>query len=284
MNTSKTFDIIVIGGGHAAIEAALAPARMGLRVAMITLDPARVGQMSCNPAVGGTAKGQVVREIDALGGEMARATDRAGLQFRMLNRGKGPAVWSPRVQTDRVLYRTVMTDIVSRQENLTLIADEAVDFIESAGRIGGVVGSSGVRYEARAVIVGTGTFLNGLSFTAASRPRPADAATSRRPRTCRRRCAASDSPSDGSRPARRCASTAEPSTIRFARFSPATRTRCRCLISRGACRRNRFPAGSRTRTSARTRSSATTWTARRSIPGRFPRPASATARRSKTRS
>ncbi len=162
MNTPTSFDVIVIGGGHAAIEAALAPARMGLRVAMITLDPARIGQMSCNPAVGGTAKGQVVREIDALGGEMARATDRAGMQFRMLNRGKGPAVWSPRVQTDRVLYRTVMTDTVSRQPNLTVIADEVIDFIEAGGRIAGVLGSSGRRYESRAVIVGTGTFLNGL--------------------------------------------------------------------------------------------------------------------------
>src|SRR6185436_17394112 len=95
---SQTFDVIEIGSGHAAIEAALAPARLGLQVMMMTMDATKIGQMSCNPAVGGIAKGQVVREIDALGGEMGRATDRAGIQFRMLNRGKGPAVWSPRAQ------------------------------------------------------------------------------------------------------------------------------------------------------------------------------------------
>jgi tRNA uridine 5-carboxymethylaminomethyl modification enzyme len=162
MNTSTSFDIIVIGGGHAAIEAALAPARMGLRVALLTLDPSRIGQMSCNPAVGGTAKGQVVREIDALGGEMAKATDRAGIQFRMLNRGKGPAVWSPRAQCDRARYREVMTETVLSAPNLAVIADEAIDFIEAEGRMAGIVGKSGARYGARAVIVGTGTFLNGL--------------------------------------------------------------------------------------------------------------------------
>ena len=97
------YDVIVIGSGHAAIEAALAPARMGLSTLMLTMDVTKIGQMSCNPSIGGIAKGQVVREIDALGGEMAKATDRAGLQFRMLNTGKGPAVWSPRAQCDRVL-------------------------------------------------------------------------------------------------------------------------------------------------------------------------------------
>ena len=159
---TSPFDIIVIGGGHAAIEAALAPARMGLRVALLTLDPAKIGQMSCNPAVGGTAKGQVVREIDALGGEMAKATDRAGIQFRMLNRGKGPAVWSPRAQCDRGRYRDTMTATVAAEPNVTVIADEAIDFIDESGRVAGVVGKSGTRYPARAVIVGTGTFLNGL--------------------------------------------------------------------------------------------------------------------------
>ena len=157
-----TFDVIVIGGGHAAIEAALAPARLGLQVALLTLDPQKIGQMSCNPAIGGTAKGQVVREIDALGGEMAKATDRAGMQFRMLNRGKGPAVWSPRVQCDRVRYRRVMTESVSSQPNLRVVADEAVDFIVGQGRVAGVLGRSGARYASRAVVVGTGTFLNGL--------------------------------------------------------------------------------------------------------------------------
>ena len=161
-SSSLSFDVIVIGGGHAAIEAALAPARLGLRVALVTLDPSKIGQMSCNPAIGGTAKGQVVREIDALGGEMAKATDRAGLQFRMLNRGKGPAVWSPRAQCDRSRYRAAMTETVAAEPNLTIIADEAVDFLDEGGRISGIAGKSGRRYESRAVIVGTGTFLNGL--------------------------------------------------------------------------------------------------------------------------
>jgi tRNA uridine 5-carboxymethylaminomethyl modification enzyme len=159
---STTFDVIVIGSGHAAIEAALAPARMGLRTLMLTMDKAKIGQMSCNPAVGGIAKGQVVREVDALGGEMAKATDQAGMQFRMLNRGKGPAVWSPRAQCDRALYRDLMTQTVVREPNLSVIEDEAVEILTDAGRVAGVRGRSGTDYAGRAVILGTGTFLKGL--------------------------------------------------------------------------------------------------------------------------
>ena len=159
---SSHFDIVVIGAGHASIEAALAPARMGLRVAMITMDAAKIGQMSCNPAVGGIAKGQVVREVDALGGEMGKATDKAGMQFRMLNRGKGPAVWSPRAQCDRALYRDVMTATVKAEPNLTVIEDEVVDITTENDRVSDVLGKSGARYGARAVVVGTGTFLKGL--------------------------------------------------------------------------------------------------------------------------
>lgn len=155
----NTYDIIVIGAGHASIEAALAPARMGLSVLMITMDPSKIGQMSCNPAVGGIAKGQVVREIDALGGEMGKATDKAGMQFRMLNRSKGPAVWSPRAQCDRTLYREAMTETVLKQPNLSVVADEAVDFVLENGHMAGVVGASGTIYRCRAVVVGTGTFL-----------------------------------------------------------------------------------------------------------------------------
>ena len=121
------YDVIVIGSGHAAIEAALAPARMGLSVLMLTLDVTKIGQMSCNPSIGGIAKGQVVREIDALGGEMARATDEAGLQFRTLNTGKGPAVWSPRAQCDRALYREIMIRQVMAQKNLRVLPGECVD-------------------------------------------------------------------------------------------------------------------------------------------------------------
>ncbi|OVE75469.1 tRNA uridine-5-carboxymethylaminomethyl(34) synthesis enzyme MnmG, partial [bacterium F11] len=159
---SQTFDIIVIGSGHASIEAALAAARMGCKVMMMTLDPSKIGQMSCNPAIGGIAKGQVVREIDALGGEMGRATDQAALQFRMLNRSKGPAVWSPRAQCDRNQYRTIMVETLQHQKNLTIISGECVDIFVDNHRVSGIVDNQGVRYKSRAVILGTGTFLKGL--------------------------------------------------------------------------------------------------------------------------
>lgn len=157
-----SFDVIVIGAGHAAIEAALAPARMGLKVMMMTMDPEKIGQMSCNPAIGGTAKGQVVREIDALGGEMGRATDKAALQFRMLNRGKGPAVWSPRAQCDRALYHEIMTETIRRQPQVTVISGECVDISVDKGRANGVIDQKGTFYRSQAVIVATGTFLKGL--------------------------------------------------------------------------------------------------------------------------
>ncbi|MBK8574532.1 MAG: tRNA uridine-5-carboxymethylaminomethyl(34) synthesis enzyme MnmG [Elusimicrobia bacterium] len=155
-------DLIVIGAGHAAIEAALAGARLGHSTLLITLDKTKIGQMSCNPAVGGVGKGQVVREIDALGGEMARATDRAGLQFKMLNRGKGPAVWSPRVQCDRTLYRDVMTRTVLNQPNLTVLEDEAVSVLVEGGRVTGVRAARAGNIRARAVVIGAGTFMKGL--------------------------------------------------------------------------------------------------------------------------
>src|SRR3954469_4806769 len=156
------FDVIVIGAGHAGTEAAVAAARLGARVAIVTSALESIGQMSCNPAIGGVAKGTVVREVDALGGIMGRATDLSTIQFRMLNRGKGPAVWSPRAQCDRARYRAAMSATVKAEPNVTVVADEAIDFIDEGGRIGGVVGKSGERYGARAVIVGTGTFLSGL--------------------------------------------------------------------------------------------------------------------------
>src|SRR5438093_5764796 len=114
------FDVLVVGAGHAGIEAALAPARMGLRVALLTMNADTVGQMSCNPAIGGVAKGQIVREIDALGGEMGKVIDAAGIQFRMLNRTKGPAMHSPRAQADKKLYQFTMKERVESQANLTL--------------------------------------------------------------------------------------------------------------------------------------------------------------------
>lgn len=158
----SNFKIIVVGSGHAAIEAALAGARSGFATALVTMDKAKIGQMSCNPAVGGVGKGQVVRELDALGGEMGRATDRAGLQFKMLNRGKGPAVWSPRAQCDRALYREAMTDVVLNQPHLTVVEDEVVEISVENGRVQGVVLRRGGKLPARIVILGTGTFMQGL--------------------------------------------------------------------------------------------------------------------------
>jgi len=161
ITSSEKFDVIVIGVGHAAIEAALSPARMGLKVLMMTLDPTKIGQMSCNPSIGGTAKGQVVREIDALGGEMGVATDRAALQFRMLNRGKGPAVWSPRAQCDRGYYRDVMTQSIGYEKNIRVLAGECVDIFVDKGRAAGVIDAGGTCTLSKAVIITTGTFLRG---------------------------------------------------------------------------------------------------------------------------
>ena len=155
-------DIVVIGGGHAAIEAALAGARMGFSVLLVTLDKTRIGQMSCNPAVGGVGKGQAVREVDALGGEMAHLTDRAGCQFKMLNRGKGPAMWSPRAQCDRALYREAATAAVLSQPGLTVLEDEVVAVREEGGRATGVETRRAGFIPSRAVVVSTGTFMNGL--------------------------------------------------------------------------------------------------------------------------
>ncbi len=156
------FEIIVVGGGHAGIEAALACARMGHSVAMITMSKAAIGRMSCNPAVGGLAKGQLVVEIDALGGEIGFATDQAGIQFRLLNRSKGPAVQSRRAQCDRARYSKVMIDAVERQPNLHVIEGEVTDLIIETSICQGAILSSGEKISAKAVVITAGTFLNGL--------------------------------------------------------------------------------------------------------------------------
>ena len=156
------FDVVVIGAGHAGCEAALAAARMGCRTLLLTMSLDAIGQMSCNPAVGGTAKGHLVREIDALGGEMGRNTDRAAIQFKTLNASRGPAVRSSRAQCDRARYRGAMKHTVETQVRLETRQGQAVRFVLDGGRVAGVVDQLGVEYRARAVIVTAGTFLRGL--------------------------------------------------------------------------------------------------------------------------
>ncbi|MFN2492196.1 MAG: tRNA uridine-5-carboxymethylaminomethyl(34) synthesis enzyme MnmG [Pyrinomonadaceae bacterium] len=159
------FDVIVIGGGHAGCEAASAAARVGANTALVTLNLDLIGQMSCNPAIGGIAKGHLVREIDALGGIMGRVIDRTGIQFRLLNRSRGPAVQSPRAQADRALYRMEMRKTLESTPNLQLRQGMVIDLLVKNEKICGVEMQDGRRIRAQAVIIATGTFLNGLIHT-----------------------------------------------------------------------------------------------------------------------
>ena len=156
------YDVIVIGAGHAGCEAAAAAARLGSSTLLITHDLNKIAQMSCNPAVGGIAKGQIVREIDALGGQMGIVTDRTAIQFRMLNRSKGPAMWSPRAQSDRNRFSALWRHVLENTPNLSLWQDSVIQFIINDNRVGGVVTSLGVTFTARAVVLTAGTFLDGL--------------------------------------------------------------------------------------------------------------------------
>ena len=156
------YDVIVIGGGHAGCEAATAAARMGAKTCLITMDMNKIGQMSCNPAIGGIAKGQIVREIDALGGEMGLVTDATSIQFRMLNCGKGPAVWSPRAQCDRGKFIWEWRTRLDRVDGLDIWQDEACELLVEKGEAVGVETVWGVTFRAKAVIITAGTFLNGL--------------------------------------------------------------------------------------------------------------------------
>src|SRR5215204_6119607 len=161
MRDSK-YDVIVVGAGHAGVEAAWAAARMGRSVAICTLSEGTVAHMPCNPAVGGTAKGHLVREIDALGGLMGLAIDATGIQFKLLNRSRGPAVWSPRAQADKRRYSRWVDDALGREPNITWILGKAGRLLVDHGRIVGLAMEDGDSHSARAVIVTTGTFLNGL--------------------------------------------------------------------------------------------------------------------------
>jgi tRNA uridine 5-carboxymethylaminomethyl modification enzyme len=159
---TKNYDVVIVGAGHAGCEAAMASSRMGMSACIFTMNLDTIGQMSCNPAIGGLAKGHLVREIDALGGEMAKVADKAGIQFRMLNKSKGPAVWSLRAQADRVLYRMAMRQTLEAEKNLDIKQATVEELIVEGGKVQGVRTSLGVYYGAKCVIVTTGTFLKGL--------------------------------------------------------------------------------------------------------------------------
>ena len=156
------YDVIVIGGGHAGCEAACAAANLGSSTLLITLDMNKIAQMSCNPAVGGIAKGQIVREIDALGGFMGIVTDRSAIQFRMLNRSKGPAMWSPRAQSDRMRFMAEWRNVIENIPNLYIWQDDAIGFVIENDTVMGVKTAFGVEFKAKAVVLTAGTFLNGL--------------------------------------------------------------------------------------------------------------------------
>lgn len=159
----ESYDVIVVGGGHAGIEAALAASRLGGHTLLVTMELSALGRASCNPAIGGLAKGHLVREIDALGGEMAKAADATGIQFKMLNRSKGRAVWSPRAQIDKHAYSAYMVDACANQPNLTLFEDEAVGVLTGKNHhISGVVTKSGTAFVCKSLVLTNGTFLNGL--------------------------------------------------------------------------------------------------------------------------
>src|SRR6516164_3185947 len=165
----EKYDVVVIGAGHAGCEASRACARLGLKTALVTMNLDLIAQMSCNPAIGGIAKGHLVREIDALGGVMAEVTDAVGIQFRLLNISRGPAVWSPRAQCDKKMYRVRMREVLEQEPNLRIKQAEVAALDIADGRVNGVNLRDGRYVRAGAVIVTTGTFLNGLAHVGEAR-------------------------------------------------------------------------------------------------------------------
>src|SRR5271166_2682134 len=163
MAFTEEFDVAVVGAGHAGCEAAMAAARMGLKTAIVTMNLDLIAQMSCNPAIGGIAKGHLVREVDALGGVMGEVADAVGIQFRLLNTSRGPAVWSPRAQMDKRMYRVRMREVVEQEPNQRIKQAEVASLAVENRRVTGVDLRDGRRIDAGAVIVTTGTFLNGLA-------------------------------------------------------------------------------------------------------------------------